>query len=53
MNRLRGFLSTFLPDHPGARVLIQAEAKTDYKVLIGVLDAVRDNGNKNASIKED
>ena len=51
MNRLRGFLSTFLPDHPGARVLIQAEAKTDYKVLIGVLDAVRDNGNKNASIK--
>lgn len=51
MNRLRGFLSTFLPDHPGAKVLIQAEAKTDYKVLIGVLDAVRDNGNKNASIK--
>lgn len=51
MNRLRGFLSTFLPDHPGARVIIQAEAKTDYKVLIGVLDAVRDNGNKNASIK--
>ncbi len=53
MNRLRGFLSTFLPDHPGAKVVIQAEAKTDYKVLIGVLDAVRDNGNKNASIKEE
>lgn len=53
MNRLRGFLSTFLPDHPGAKVVIQAEAKTDYKVLIGVLDAVRDNGNKNAGIKEE
>lgn len=51
MNRLRGFLSTFLPDHPGAQVVIQAEAKTEYKILIGVLDAVRDNGNKNAGIK--
>lgn len=53
MNRLRGFLSTFLPEHPGARVVVQAEANTDYKVLIGVLDAVRDNGNKNARIKEE
>jgi bla regulator protein BlaR1 len=53
MNRLRGFLSTFLPEHPGARVVIQAEAKTEYKILTGVLDAVRDNGNKNAGIKEE
>jgi bla regulator protein BlaR1 len=51
MNRLRGFLSNFLPDHPGARIVVQAEANTEYKILIGVLDAVRDNGNKNASIK--
>jgi beta-lactamase regulating signal transducer with metallopeptidase domain/biopolymer transport protein ExbD len=51
MNRLRGFLSTFLPEHPGARVVVQAEANTEYKILIGVLDAVRDNGNKNVGIK--
>jgi hypothetical protein len=52
-NRLRGYLSTFLPEHPGTQVVIQAEANTEYKDLIRVLDAFSDKGKKNSSIKED
>ncbi len=51
MNRLRGFLSTFLPDHPGAQVLISEGSDTPVKSLHQILDAVRDNGNKSARIQ--
>ena len=51
MNRLRGFLSTFLPDHPGAKVEVTGNDDTPLKALHTTVDAVRDNGNKNVSIK--
>jgi len=51
MNRLRGFLSTFLPDHPGARVEVTGNDDTPLKALHNTVDAVRDNGNKNVGIK--
>ncbi|MDB6006902.1 MAG: hypothetical protein JWR15_3889 [Prosthecobacter sp.] len=51
MNRLRGHLSSLLPDHPGAKILISAEADTPHKAVLNTLDAVRDNGSKNAEIK--
>lgn len=51
MNRLRGFLSAFLPDHPGAQVLISGGSDTPVKSLHQILDAVRDNGNKSARIQ--
>ncbi|WP_395719113.1 M56 family metallopeptidase [Prosthecobacter sp.] len=51
MNRLRGFLSTFLPDHPGARVEVTGNDDTPLKALHNTIDAVRDNGNKNVGIK--
>ena len=51
MNRLRGFLSTFLPDHPGAKVEVTGNDDTPLKALHNTVDAVRDNGNKNVSIK--
>jgi hypothetical protein len=50
MNRLRGRLQSYLPDHPSASVIINAEDDVPYKALTGVLDAVRDNGNKNVRI---
>lgn len=50
MNRLRGRLQSYLPEHPGAPVIINAEDDVPYKALTGVLDAVRDNGNKNVRI---
>jgi beta-lactamase regulating signal transducer with metallopeptidase domain len=51
MNRLRGFLSTFLPDHPGARVEVTGNDDIPLKTLHNPVDAVRDNGNKNVGIK--
>jgi beta-lactamase regulating signal transducer with metallopeptidase domain/biopolymer transport protein ExbD len=51
MNRLRGFLSTFLTDHPGAKVEVTGNDDTPLKALHNTVDAVRDNGNKNVGIK--
>ncbi len=51
MNRLRSFLSTFLPDHPGARVEVTGNDDIPLKALHNTVDAVRDNGNKNVGIK--
>ncbi len=51
MGGLRGHLSTFLPDHPGAKILVSAEADTPYKAVKNALDAVRDNGNENVGIR--
>lgn len=51
MNRLRGFLSTYLPDHPGARVEVTGNDDIPLKTLHNTVDAVRDNGNKNVGIK--
>ncbi|MDP1587881.1 MAG: M56 family metallopeptidase, partial [Prosthecobacter sp.] len=48
---LRGFLSTFLPDHPGAKVIVSGDPDTPLKSLHQIVDAVRDNGNKNVGIK--
>lgn len=53
MNRLRSFLSTFLPDHPGVRVEVTGNDDIPLEALHNTVDAVRDNGNKNASIKEE
>lgn len=51
MNRLRGFLSTFLPNHPSSRVEVTGNDDIPLKALHNVVDAVRDNGNKNVGIK--
>ena len=51
MNRLRGFLSTFLPDHPGAKVEVTGNDDIPLKALHNTVDAVRDNGTKNVGIK--
>lgn len=51
MNRLRGFLSAFLPEHPGARVEVTGNDDIPLKTLHNTVDAVRDNGNKNVGIK--
>ena len=51
MNRLRGFLSTFLPHHPGARIEVSGDGDIPLKALHNVVDAVRDNGNRNVGIK--
>jgi bla regulator protein BlaR1 len=53
MNRLRSHLSTFLPEHPGAKVIVTGEADIALGVLHNAVDAVRDNGNKKVSIKAD
>ena len=51
MNRLRGFLQGYLPDHAGAKVIVTGDPDVPYKSLTGTVDAVRDNGNKNVSIQ--
>ncbi|MBL9178618.1 MAG: biopolymer transporter ExbD [Verrucomicrobiaceae bacterium] len=48
---LRSHLREFLPEHPGAKVLVSGDPDTPLKSLHQILDAVRDNGNKNVSIK--
>ena len=51
MGRLRGHLSTFLPEHPGARIEVTGDDDVPLKALHNTVDAVRDNGNKNVGIK--
>lgn len=51
INGLRGHLNAFLPDHPGAKVIVSGDPDTPLKSLHEVVDAVRDNGNKNVGIK--
>ncbi|MGV3662363.1 MAG: M56 family metallopeptidase [Prosthecobacter sp.] len=51
MNRLRGHLSNFLPEHPGAKIVITADANVPFSAVHNTADAVRDNGNKNVGIK--
>ena len=53
MNRLRGHLSTFLPNHPGARIEVTGDDDIPLKTLHNTVDAVRDNGNKNVGIKSE
>ncbi|HCN79279.1 MAG TPA: hypothetical protein DIT13_19105 [Verrucomicrobiales bacterium] len=51
LSGLRGFLKDFLPEHPGAKVLVSGDPDTPLKSLHQIIDAVRDNGNKNVGIK--
>jgi len=51
MGGLRGHLSTFLPDHPGAKVVVTGDDNVPLGALHNTVDAVRDNGNKNVGIK--
>jgi hypothetical protein len=51
MNRLRSFLSNFLPEHPGAKIIVSGDTDT-LKALHYTVDAVRDNGNKNVRIAD-
>lgn len=53
MNRLRGHLSNFLPDHPGAKVIVTGDSDVPLGSLHNTVDAVRDNGNKNVGIKSE
>jgi bla regulator protein BlaR1 len=53
MGGLRGHLSTFLPDHPGAKVVVTGEDNVPLGALHNTVDAVRDNGNKNVGIKSE
>lgn len=53
MSGLRGHLSSFLPEHPGAKVIVSGDPDTPLKSLHEIVDAVRDNGNKNVSIKSE
>lgn len=51
MNRLRGHLHSFLPDHPGAKVVITGEGDVPMSAMHNTMDAVRDNGNRNVSMQ--
>jgi hypothetical protein len=51
LSGIRGHLSTFLPEHPGAKVIVSGDPDTPLKSLHEIVDAVRDNGNKNVGIK--
>ena len=51
MGGLRGHLSHFLPDHPGAKVIVTGDANVPLGAIHNTVDAVRDNGNKNVGIK--
>lgn len=48
---LRGFLSEFLPQHAGDKVVIEADEDVPGKVVGDVLDAARDNGAKKAQMR--
>ncbi len=50
---LRGYLKDFLPEHPGAKVVVSGDPDTPLKSLHQIIDAVRDNGNKNVGIKSE
>lgn len=49
-NRLRGFLRSFLPKNPGARVVISGDDDTPLKALHQTLDAVRDSGGRGIGV---
>lgn len=51
MGRLRGHLSTFLPEHAGAKVVVTGDDNVPLGALHNTVDAVRDNGNRNVEIK--
>ncbi|WP_395751843.1 M56 family metallopeptidase [Prosthecobacter sp.] len=51
MNRLRGHLSTFLPEHAGAKIIVIGEGDVPMSAMNNTVDAVRDNGNKNVGIQ--
>jgi len=51
MDRLRGHLSNFLPNHPGVKVIVTGNDNIPLGALHNTVDAVRDNGNKNVGIK--
>ncbi|MCX6848018.1 MAG: hypothetical protein NTY98_03775 [Verrucomicrobia bacterium] len=51
MGGLRGHLSTFLPDHAGAKVVVTGDDNIPLSALHNTVDAVRDNGNKKVGIK--
>jgi len=53
MRGLRGHLSTFLPEHPGAKVVVTGDENVPLGALHNTVDAVRDNGNKNVGIKSE
>lgn len=53
MKSLRGHLSTFLPDHAGAKVVVTGDDNIPLSALHNTVDAVRDNGNKKVGIKVD
>lgn len=53
LSGLRGYLKDFLPEHPGAKVLVSGDPDTPLKSLHQIIDAVRDNGNKNVSINSE
>ena len=50
-NRLRGFLSEYLPAQAGRSVVIEADDNVPSKVVAEVLDAARDNGAKKATVR--
>lgn len=50
MNRLRGYLQSYLPQHPGAQIIVSGDSDVPDKALAEAMDAVRDNGNKNVRI---
>ncbi len=50
LNRLRGHLQSFVPEHPGARVIVTGAEGVRLGFLYDVMDAVRDNGNKNVGL---
>lgn len=52
MSGLRGHLSNFLPEHPGAKIIVTGDDDTPLKALHNTVDAVRDNGNKNVRIAD-
>ena len=51
MNKLRAFLGEFLPEHRGAKIGVKAADDVPFKTVANVIDALRDNGAKNASIQ--
>ena len=53
MGGLRGHLSTFLPEHAGAKIIVTGEDNVPLGALHNTVDAVRDNGNKNVGIKSE
>jgi len=51
LNRLRGYLSEYLPAHAGQKVFIEADNDVPYKSVAETVDAARDNGAKSATLR--